>query len=78
MPHPGPHYNRAQLAKDANLRAQVPGGALTLAWRGRSGTRTLSLSYALIALIAARLPRSASGASPSPAISPSRTTSSAA
>jgi murein DD-endopeptidase MepM/ murein hydrolase activator NlpD len=53
MPHPGPHYNRAQLAKDANLRAQVPGGALTLAWRGRSGTRTLSLSYALIALIAA-------------------------
>ncbi len=53
MPHPGPHYNRAQLAKDANLRSQVPGGALTLAWRDRRGTRTISLSYALVALVAA-------------------------
>lgn len=44
---PSQRYNRAQLAQEANLRAQVPNGALTLAWRGRVGTRTLSLSFAL-------------------------------
>jgi murein DD-endopeptidase MepM/ murein hydrolase activator NlpD len=47
MPQPSQRYNRAQLAQEANLRAQVPSGALTFAWRGRGGTRTLSLSYAL-------------------------------
>lgn len=47
MPQPSQRYNRAQLAQEANLRAQVPTGALTLAWRGRAGTHTLSLSFAL-------------------------------
>lgn len=47
MPQPSQRYNRAQLAQEANLRAQVPTGALTFAWRGRAGTRTVSLSYAL-------------------------------
>lgn len=47
MPQPSQRYNRAQLAQEANLRAQVPTGALTFAWRGRAGTRTLSLSFAL-------------------------------
>ncbi|AVO44406.1 M23 family metallopeptidase [Phreatobacter cathodiphilus] len=53
MPQPSQRYNRAQLAHEANLRAQVPTGALTFAWRGRSGTRTLSLSYALSGTVVA-------------------------
>ncbi len=48
MPHSSPRYNRAQLAQEANLRAQVPTGAITFAWRGRGGTRIVSLSYALM------------------------------
>ncbi|WP_296574559.1 M23 family metallopeptidase [Phreatobacter sp.] len=48
---PSQRYNRAQLAQEANLRAQVPTGALTLAWRGRAGTRTLSLSFALSGIL---------------------------
>lgn len=51
MPHSSPRYNRAQLAQEANLRAQVPTGAITFAWRGRSGTRTVSISYGLIGAI---------------------------
>ncbi len=53
MPQPSQRYNRAQLAQEANLRAQVPTGALTFAWRGRGGTRTLSLSYALTGTVVA-------------------------
>lgn len=41
----GNHFNRAQLAQEANQRAQVPKGAVTFAWRGRAGIRLTSLSY---------------------------------
>lgn len=53
MLQPTPRYSRAQLAQEANLRAQVPAGALTFAWRGRSGPKTVSVSYALTGCIAA-------------------------
>lgn len=48
MSHQAHRYNRAQLAQEANLRAQVPAGALTLAWRSGGATRTTSLSMGLV------------------------------
>jgi murein DD-endopeptidase MepM/ murein hydrolase activator NlpD len=48
MSHQAHRYNRAQLAQEANLRAQVPAGAVTLAWRSRGSTRTTSLSVGLL------------------------------
>ncbi|MGL4286043.1 MAG: M23 family metallopeptidase [Phreatobacter sp.] len=41
----GNHFNRAQLAQEANQRAQVPKGSVTFAWRGKAGLRITSLSY---------------------------------
>lgn len=41
----GNHFNRAQLAQEANQRAQVPRGSITFAWRGKTGIRINSLSY---------------------------------
>jgi murein DD-endopeptidase MepM/ murein hydrolase activator NlpD len=49
MSHQAHRYNRAQLAQEANQRAQVPAGALTLAWRSKGATRTTSLSMGLVA-----------------------------
>lgn len=49
MSHQAHRYNRAQLAQEANQRAQVPAGALTLAWRSGGATRTASLSMGLVA-----------------------------
>jgi murein DD-endopeptidase MepM/ murein hydrolase activator NlpD len=51
MSHQAHRYNRAQLAQEANQRAQVPAGALTLAWRSGGATRTTSLSMGLVATL---------------------------
>jgi murein DD-endopeptidase MepM/ murein hydrolase activator NlpD len=53
MSHQAHRYNRAQLAQEANLRAQVPAGAVTLAWRSGGSTRTTSLSVGLLATVGA-------------------------
>lgn len=53
MSHQAHRHPRAQLAQEANLRAQIPPGALTFAWRAKGGARTASLSYGLAGSIAA-------------------------
>ncbi|MBL8568449.1 MAG: M23 family metallopeptidase [Phreatobacter sp.] len=53
MSHQAHRYNRAQLAQEANLRAQVPAGALTLAWRSAGATRITSLSMGLVGTLGA-------------------------
>jgi murein DD-endopeptidase MepM/ murein hydrolase activator NlpD len=53
MPHEGHRYSRAQLAQEANLRAQIPSGAVTFAWRTRGATRTGSLSFLALGTLTA-------------------------
>jgi murein DD-endopeptidase MepM/ murein hydrolase activator NlpD len=53
MSHHAPRYNRAQLAAEANQRAQLPEGSLTFSWRSRHGTRSTSHPYLLVGSVAA-------------------------
>lgn len=54
MNQPAQSYSRAQFAQvidEANRRARVPEGAVTLAWRRAGATRTASLSYLAFGLL---------------------------
>jgi murein DD-endopeptidase MepM/ murein hydrolase activator NlpD len=53
MSHHAHRYNRAQLAAEANLRAQLPEGAVTFSWRSGHGTRSVSHSYLVVGSVAA-------------------------
>lgn len=53
MSHQAQRFSRAHLAQEANLRAQVPAGALTLVWRSKGSPRSTSIPYGIAASVGA-------------------------
>lgn len=53
MSHQAHRFSRAQLAQEANSRAQIPPGALTLAWRTKGTPRSTSISYGVASSVGA-------------------------